>query len=383
MKPVRHKPYGLLQPLPIPERPWGSISMDFITDLPKSGKFDSILVVADRLTKMSHFIACKKSTSAMETANLLIDNVFRFHGLPDDIISDRGPQFTSKFWKSINDIFGIKVKLSTAFHPESDGQTERINQVLEQYLRGYVNYLQDDWPEKLSLAEFSYNNSCHSSTGKSPFFSNYGFHPKFDIGKPEFVISPGAENLVTRLTTIQSELKLQLAKAQESYKKFADKRRSDCKFKIGDSVWLLRKNIRTTRPCNKLDFKRLGPFKITNQINPVTFTLDLPASFKIHNNFHASLLEPVIESKMFSREKVIPTPVIIDDQIEYEVESILDSKYYNGKLYYLVNWFGYGINDQSWEPASNLKNSQVLVKAFHEKYSQKPRPRGRPKRRVM
>ena len=148
IKPVRHKPYGLQQPLPVPERPWGSISMDFITDLPQSqGVYDSILVVADRLTKMSHFIHCKKSISALETTNLLIKNVFRLHGLPDDVISDRGPHFTSKFWKSINETFRTKVKLSTAFHPATDGQTERINQVIEQYLRGYINYLQDDWSE--------------------------------------------------------------------------------------------------------------------------------------------------------------------------------------------------------------------------------------------
>ena len=236
---------------------------------------------------------------------------------------------------------------------------------------------------KLPVAEFSYNNACHSSTGNSPFFSNYGFHPKFDIGKPVFFNSPEAEDLVTKIIDVQSKLKEQLIKAQESYKKFADKRRTSFTFSVGDLVWLLRKNIRTSRPCDKLDYKRLGPFRIVKQINPVTVSLDLPASFKIHNNFHISLLEPFIESELLDRENPIPPAVVVDGYPEYEVESILDSKYYRGKLFYLVNWVGYGINDQSWEPASNLRNSQNLVEDFNRRYTDKPKPRGGLRRRVM
>ena len=127
----RHRPYGLLQPLPIPETPWTSISMDFIVDLPPSKTFNSIFVVVDRLTKMAHFIPCHKTVTGEETTRLFVDNIYRLHGLPNDIISDRGTQFTSKFWQSLFKILGVEIKLSSAYHPQTDGQTERVNQVLE------------------------------------------------------------------------------------------------------------------------------------------------------------------------------------------------------------------------------------------------------------
>ena len=130
-KSPRHRPYGFLQPLPIPRRPWSSVSIDFITDLPSSNSFDSIFVVVDRFTTMAHFVLCKKSSSSEDTARLFLDNVYRYHGLPDDIVSDRGTQFVSKFWRSLFDILRVDINLSSAFHPQTDGQTEWVNQVLE------------------------------------------------------------------------------------------------------------------------------------------------------------------------------------------------------------------------------------------------------------
>ena len=139
-KTPRHRPYGLLQPLPIPEQPGSSISMDFITDLPVSQSFDSIFVVVDRLTKMAHFVPCLKAISGEETAKLFLDNIYRYHGLPNDIVSDRGPQFISKFWKSLFQLLKVQINLSSGYHPQTNGQTERVNQVLEQYLRCTINY---------------------------------------------------------------------------------------------------------------------------------------------------------------------------------------------------------------------------------------------------
>ena len=130
----RHRLYGLLRLLEIPKKPWTSISMDFIVDLPPSKGFDSIFVVVDRLTKKAHFVPCNKIVTSEEIARLFIDNVYKYHGLPDDIISNRGTQFTSKFWQSLFKILQVEIKLSSAYHPQIDGQTERVNQVLEQYL---------------------------------------------------------------------------------------------------------------------------------------------------------------------------------------------------------------------------------------------------------
>ena len=183
-KTVHHRSYELLRPLPLPDWSWSSISMDFITDLPLSEGHDSILVVVDRFTKMAHFIPCSKAISGLETTNLILANVVRLHGLPDDIVSDRGAPFISHFWKRLFHILGTTTKLSTTFHPQTNGQTKRVNQVLEQYLRCVVSYQQDDWTMFLPMAEFTYNNTLHSSIGTSPFFANFGFQPRFSISLP-------------------------------------------------------------------------------------------------------------------------------------------------------------------------------------------------------
>lgn len=179
-KTPRHKKYGLLQPLPIPPQPWDSLSMDFISQLPTSSGFDSILVVVDRFSKMAIFLKSHTSASSEDLANLFVESVFSKHGLPSNIVSDRGSLFVSSFWTNLCQQLKITWNLSTAYHPESDGQTERINQILEQYLQMFVNYQQDDWSNWLPLVEFSYNNSTHSATKNSPFYTLYGRHPHFD-----------------------------------------------------------------------------------------------------------------------------------------------------------------------------------------------------------
>jgi len=161
-------------PNSIPEKPWTHISADFITKLPLAQRYDSILVVVDRLTKMVHFIPTTEKTSTEGLARLLGDNVWKLHGLPKSIISDRGPQFAAGLMRKLNEMLGIKSKLSTVFHPQTDRQTERVNQELEQYLRIFINHRQEQWPEWLGTAEFAYNNKAHSSTRTSPFKANYG-----------------------------------------------------------------------------------------------------------------------------------------------------------------------------------------------------------------
>jgi hypothetical protein len=155
--------------------------MDFMTGLPISDGHDTIWVVIDRLTKMRHFIPCSTTVDTKELANLFVTNIFRLHGLPDSIISDRGPQFASRFWKYLCNSLHIEPRLSTTFDAETDGQTERTNSVMEQYLRAYVNYQQDNWAQYLPLTEFATNNHLSETTGLSPFFVNYGMHPKLDF----------------------------------------------------------------------------------------------------------------------------------------------------------------------------------------------------------
>lgn len=152
--------------------------MDFITDLPVCQDFDSIMVVVDRFTKMAHMTSCKKAITAEQTAKLFIDRVARHHGTPEEIISDRGSQFSSEFWTEFWSMLGTGVKLSSSYHPETDGQTERVNGVINQYVRCYCTYLQDNWVELLATCEFAYNNTIHTSTGVTPFMANTGMNPK-------------------------------------------------------------------------------------------------------------------------------------------------------------------------------------------------------------
>ena len=370
----RHRPYGLLRPLEIPKKPWTSISMDFIMDLPLSKGFDSIFVVVDRLTKMTHFVPCNKTVIDEETARLFIDNVYKYHGLPDDIISDRGTQFTFNFWQSIFKILQVEIKLSSACHSQTDGQTERVNQVLEQYLRCSINYHQDNWIDLLPLAEFAYNNIIQDSTKQTPFFANYGYHPRFDQFHLSTSENPVAEDLATRLLEIQKDIKIKLLEAQEHQKQNADKsRKQHSPIRVEDKVWLLRRNLKTHRPSDKLDYRHLGPFSIIKQVNEVAYRLELPPSMKIHLVFHVSLLEPYKDSTIPRRQQAPPLLIEIDGAEEFEVLEILDSRINRGKLEYLVHWQGYEVHERTWKPAANLENAPEMIAKFHREYLSKPK----------
>jgi hypothetical protein len=372
-KASRHKPYGLLEPLPIPDTPWSSIGMDFIVKLPVSHGFDSILVFVCRRTKQAHFVPCNEAIDAVGTANLFLNNIFKLHGLPASIVSDRGPQFKSLFWKAVTSVLGIKLKLSSAYHPQTDGQTERTNQTLEQYLRCFINYQQDNWVDLLPLAEFSYNNASSSSSNISPFFANYGYHPRADflgITKPTSNL-PSAISHIDKIQEASQFLTMTLQQAQENSKKFADNYRMDHNFTVGEQVWLLRKNLKTKRPSDKLDHIKLGPFKILEAINPVAFRLDLPESMNIHPVFHVSMLEKFHPNDIPQRIAPPPLPVEIDGITEYEVEDILDSKFFGKTLKYLVKWKGYPDHDNSWEPESSLEHCPEILSDFKSKYPNK------------
>ena len=184
--------------------------------------------------------------NAEQTVDAFMKYVFRYHGLPCEIVSDRGPQFISKFWAKVFELFRTKLNLSSGYHPQTDGQTERINQILEQYLRCFIHYQQDNWAAYLHLAEFAYNNSVHSGLGVSPFFANYGFNPRCDV------ISP-ANKEVPDFASLNNCLTDALKETQSTYKPYADQLRTGhSKFQIGDKVWLSSKNLTSKRPCSKV-----------------------------------------------------------------------------------------------------------------------------------
>jgi len=344
--------------------------MDFVTGLPWSQGYDAILVVVDRLTKMRHLIPCLTSTSAEDLANLFLENVWRLHGLPDGIVSDRGPQFASIFWRSLCKRLQIQPWLSTAFYPQSDGQTERVNAIMEQYLRSFVNYQQDDWCKWLPLAEFSANNLCAETTGVSPFFACYGFNPHFELDWENHV--SGVEDLqamnhAKEMKAIHQYLREEINLAQAKQQSQANTSRIPAPaFLPGDRVWLNAKNIKTRRPSHKLDYKRLGPFKIDKIIGTHAYWLELQATMKIDNVFHVSLLEQAA-SNPYPGQTIPPPPAVdVDGCEEWEVESILNSKIIRRKIQYLVKWRGY--HEPTWEPAENVQDLMALDE-FHKKKS--------------
>jgi len=361
--------------------------MDFIVELPVSNGYNAVYVIVDRLSKMAHFLPTTTKVSAKGTAELFLQ-IFKMHGFPDDIVSDRGPQFTSKFWSSLLKMCGVHPNRSTAFHPQSDGQTERVNQILEQYLRMFCNYQQSNWAELLPLAEFAYNNTEHSSTKFSPFFANYGYHPNFDLQlqppNNSTPVNPAAQSLTENLRKVHEQMVENLKAAQDKYKRNHDVYvKESPEFQVGDRVWLLRRNIKTTRPSTKLDYRRLGPFRITEIVgqSQSAFRLELPPQMHIHPVFHVSLLEPYIPNIIPGRTQDPPEAVEVEGQEEWEVGEVLDSKIQRGALFYLVDWEGFGPEDRTWEPAINLENSTELVEAFHLTYPNRPSPEDLPKPR--
>jgi len=331
-KVVRHAPYGLMKPNEAPDRPWKSISMDFIKDLPKWEGHDAILIVIDRLTKMAHFLPCTKEMNSRQLSELFMREIFRLHRLPKDIITDRGSIFTSDLGKETTKQLGIERRLSIAFHPQTDGQTERTNSTLEQYLRAYVNYQQDNWKELLPMAEFAYMNGYQESIKSTPFFANHGVNPEYQtIGH----LMQGKITPPEDMSQLHDTLQAEMTEAQLRHKEYYDAgRKPDTNLQSGDMVWLLPSNIRTTRPCKKLDYKKMGPFKILAKIGGSTYKLNLPPSMRIYNTFHISLLQLYNDDKLPTQRTQPPPPIIIEGEPEYELEQIIDSRIHYGKLQY-------------------------------------------------
>ncbi|QRW26175.1 Retrotransposable element Tf2 protein [Rhizoctonia solani] len=363
-----HAPVIALKPLEVPPFPFHTISYDFITGFPKSQGHDAILVVIDSFSKFGHFIPTSKKVTAKGLADLFVAHVWKLHGLPVKTISDRGSTFTGKFLRALYQRLGINPSFSLAYHPESDGQTERVNQFIEFYLRSYVSADHSDWATWLPLAEYAYNNAKHAATGKSPFELVYGRSPVMNPSNVPANV-PEADQVADTLAREWKEAEAALRMSKE---RMAREKGTTPEYSIGKKVWLDGKNIELRTNSNKLDPKRLGPFEVTEKVSSHAYRLKLPESLKIHDVFYVGLLSKTHKSpgQPFPKQ---PPPETIEGEEEYKVEQIIDSKRQRGKWFYLIKWKGYGPEDNSWEPEELLEHSQEEIKRFNQARLRKAR----------
>ena len=378
-KPSQQKPAGLLQPLPPPDGPWEQVSLDYIMPLPKTkAGYDGILVFVDAFTKMAHFAPTKTTVTAQETARLFFDNVFRLHGMPLKIVSDRDRRFSGNFWRGLFDLVGTKLGMSTAFHPQTDGQTERTNRILEQMLRAQCNYRQDDWDIHLTAAEFAYNNAVQSSTKFTPFVLSSGRAPLVpsSLLRPTPTLVPAVDEFVASMADNMRVARDNIHMAQYRQKQYADEGRREENFQVGERVMVSTKHFTPRadmlRPAKKLRRAYAGPYKILEVISSVAYRVDLPAGLQVHPVFHVSLLKRYEENpKDFISRESPPAPEIQADGSEkYEVDKILDKRVITRgraqQVSYLVSWKGYGLDEATWEPLGNLDTAQEAIQEFEQ-----------------
>ncbi|KAK3555746.1 hypothetical protein QTP86_028977 [Hemibagrus guttatus] len=271
----RQLPEGLLEPLPTPRRPWSHLSVDFLTDLSDSGGFTTVMVVVDRFSKGCKLIPLKGSPTAMQTAEAMFQHVFRNFGLPEDIVLDRGPQFTSRVWGSLCAQLGIGISLSSGYHPQSNGQAERLNQEISRFLRSYCSREQQRWSEFLPWAEYAQNSLTHSSTGLTPFQCVLGYQsPLFPwSGEP----SDDVEEWSRLSQEVWERAHVRLQRAVRRQRIQANRRRClHPPYRVGQRVWLSTRNLRPKLPFRKLSPKFMGPFEIICQVNPVSYQAPAP-----------------------------------------------------------------------------------------------------------
>ena len=360
---------GSLQSLAIPEAKWREVSVDFITDLPTAaGGEDSIMTVVDRATKMVHLIPCQKTTTAGEAARLYWQHVVRLHGVPWAIHTDRGAQFVGRWWREIWTLLGTKLRYGTAYHPQSQGQVERMNAVVSQTLRCLMSDVSDlsKWIDMLATVEMVVNSLPNRSTGYSPFFLMYGYHPVLPV---ELLKGDEATNVETmakflgRTQEIWRSARAQMEKAIVTQKAYYDKKHRDINFAVGDLVLLNTQNLRLKGIPHKLQRKFCGPYKILEKIGAQAYRLRLPDSWGIHPVFHVSLLKQWRPSTV----QLVPGEVELEDPNQpkyYDVEKILRWRWTTNtrrrQREFLVLWQGYPMEDAEWIPSSYFSDQDAL-----------------------
>lgn len=332
--------------------------MDFIGGLPKAMGKDTILVVVDRFTKYAHFFALAHPYNAKEVAELFVREVVKLHGFPTSIVSDRDRVFLSTFWSEMFKLAGTKLKFSSAYHPQTDGQTEVVNRCVETYLRCVTGLKPKQWPKWLCWAEFWYNTNYHSAIKTTPFKALYGREPPVIIrGNDSLTSVDEVEKMTAERNLIIDELKENLEKAQNRMKQQANKHRRDVQYEVGDLVYLKIQPYKlkslARRKNQKLSPRYYGPFPIIEKINPAAYKLKLPEDSQAHPVFHISLLKKALNAGATSQP--LPVSLTEDWELKVEPESIQDSRAKtDGDLEVLVRWKDLPEFEDSWEDFNKL-----------------------------
>ena len=333
--------------------------MDFIVKLPKSQGYDSILTITDQgCTKMAIFLPCNETIDAEGVAQLYFNHVFPRFGVPSKIITDCDPRFTSQFMKELCKQFHIEQNTSTAYHPRTDGQSERTNRWLEQYLRFWVNHHQDNWRSLLPMAEYAHNSWRNKTTKTTPYQTLMGYNPAADWRPvPATVLAP-----ITRLKQWTKARQIAYVQMKVAQERWIRTKKEGRKFRERDLVWLEGCNLKTDQPTSKLAAKRYGPFPVERVLSPVTYQLTLLTQWKVHPVFHVDLLTLYKETTFHGTNCMRPPPDLINDEEEYKVEKVLDSRVHgcNRKVQYLVKWVRYPDSNNQWLDADQLTANDVI-----------------------
>jgi hypothetical protein len=388
-----HTAADLLHPLPIPSRRWETISMDFVGPLPMTPSgHDFLLVIVDRFSKMTHLIPCTQTITAVQVAQLVYDQVIRLHGFPEAIVSDRDSKFTSIFWNALWKLSGTQLKMSASYHPQTDGQTEIVNRLVQDILCAYVSADRKDWDRHLTAVEIAINSSKHASTGYTPFFLNHKQEIRlpFTVAMKEAVDAshvPAAAEMISTMAANDETARSRMAEAQRRQKAAADQHRLQTVYAVNDQVLLSTADL--TAYQHKLACRYLGPFAVL-AVGDGTVTLDLPDELRrSYPTINVDRVKPYIPSvgEWHGRQQHIrpmPVDVSADGIPEWEVEAILGKKQEKewakdetgkfikkgGKISvtrYLVAWLGFPVSEYTWVKAENMEGSIDLVNDYERK----------------
>lgn len=355
-------PQGLLQPLPIPEQVCEDISLDFVEGLTKSNDKNCIMVVVDRLSKVGHFIALSHHFNATKVAQLFLDNIFKLHGMPKSMVSDRDKLFTSSFWKELFNLMGTQLHMSTSYHPQTNGQTERLNRCLEQYLRAMVSQRPKHWVNWLPLAEWWYNSSYNNAILRSPYEALYGIKPcQICVPASHRSSIDTVEDFQVKREVMNHLLKEAITTAQNKYTHYANKKRTKTTFEVGDWVYLklqpyMQLSIAIRRHM-KLAHKFFGPYEIIEKVGRVAYKLALPAGSQVHPVFHVSLLKKKVGTK-YTVTTALPRLGDEGQFVVYHAKLLQRRMIKRGNtavIQWLIQWSHSIPEDASWEDAEQIQ----------------------------